>query len=57
MINFIIAAEDWKCSSVSVNIYKSSGIAYISRKMPEINASEKKFILIEKLMLSRGNNH
>ena len=54
MINFIIAAEDWKCS---VNIYKSSGIAYISRKMPEINASEKKFILIEKLMLSRGNNH
>ena len=57
MINFIIAAEDWKCSSASVNIYKSSGIAYISRKMPEINASEKKFILIEKLMLSRGNNH
>ena len=42
MINFIIAAEDWKCSSASVNIYKSSGIAYISRKMPEINASEKK---------------
>jgi len=49
MINFIIAAEDWKCSSASVNIYKSSGIAYISRKMPEINASI--FLVLVELLI------